>query len=140
MAKERKNNQVEGKETGQSVGMPVILAFLFPGAGHLYLKKYIQAAVFFVVEVTLLVSGWLMQGEMHSLFRENAKEGFLQLAAAFGNLAMGVLHFVLHFAGLAQGNIEARTYEYGTTFIIIAALINMLVILNAYDIARGEKK
>jgi hypothetical protein len=140
MAKDKKKVQAVEKSVPQSVGMPCILAFLFPGAGHLYLKKYVQAAVFFIVELTLLVSGWLMQGEMHSLFRENAKEGFLQLAAGIGNLAMGALHFVFHFAGLAQGNIEARTYEYGTTFIIIAALINMLVILNAYDIARGEKK
>ena len=139
MAKDKKKAQVVDNSTSRSVGMPCILAFLFPGAGHLYLKKYVHAAVFFLVEVTLLVSGWLMQGEMHSLFRENAKEGFLQLAAALGNLAMGVLHFVFHFAGLAQGNIEARTYEYGTTFIIIAALLNMLVILNAYDIARGDK-
>jgi uncharacterized protein DUF6677 len=33
----------------------------------------------------------------------------------------------------------AITYEYGNTFVIVAGLLNMLVALDAFDIAKGRK-
>ena len=33
----------------------------------------------------------------------------------------------------------AASYEYGNTFLIVAGLLNMLVVLDAYDIALGRK-
>jgi len=33
----------------------------------------------------------------------------------------------------------AITYEYGNTFVIVAGLLNMLVVLDAFDIAKGRK-
>lgn len=120
-----------------------LLAWLVPGAGHFYLRRYRHAAVFFAAVVILAGVGVFLNGEMHSLLRANAKEGFLQLMAAFGNLALGVIHFVFLIFGLAPGGLDAvrfRTYEYGTTLIIVAALINVLVILDAFDFARGVKE
>jgi hypothetical protein len=34
---------------------------------------------------------------------------------------------------------SAITYEYGNTFVIVAGLLNMLVVLDAFDIAKGRK-
>jgi hypothetical protein len=31
------------------------------------------------------------------------------------------------------------TYEYGNAFVIVAGLLNMLVVLDAYDVAQGRK-
>ena len=39
----------------------------------------------------------------------------------------------------AQGVVTAASYEYGNTFLIVAGLLNMLVVLDAYDIALGRK-
>ena len=33
----------------------------------------------------------------------------------------------------------AASYEYGNTFVIVAGLLNMLVALDAYDVALGRK-
>ena len=33
----------------------------------------------------------------------------------------------------------AITYEYGNTFVIVAGLLNMLVVLDVFDIAKGRK-
>jgi hypothetical protein len=41
--------------------------------------------------------------------------------------------------GLGKGVVTAATYEYGNTFVIVAGLLNMLVALDAYDIALGRK-
>jgi len=122
------------------IAIACFLAWLVPGAGHLYLRKYIHGAVFFFCITTLVVAGIMMQGEMHSFMRQNANEGFLQWLAALGNIALGAYHFIIQATGLATGNIEARAYEYGTTFIIIASLVNLLVVFDAFDHARGVKR
>ena len=31
------------------------------------------------------------------------------------------------------------TYEYGNAFLIVAGLLNMLVVIDAYDVALGRK-
>jgi hypothetical protein len=41
--------------------------------------------------------------------------------------------------GLGKGVVTAATYEYGNTFVIVSGLLNMLVALDAYDIALGRK-
>ena len=115
------------------------LAVLFPGAGHLYLRKYRRAALFGFCVLSLAIAGAATSGEMHSLLRENAGEGFLQMLAAIGNIGLGAVHIVFLVFGIAHGDIASRGYEYGTTFIIVAALINVLVVLDAWDIAVGKK-
>lgn len=113
-----------------------LLAFLVPGLGHLYLRRRGQAAVFFATITALAIAGWLVNGEMYSFLRDNSGEGFLQTMAALGSIFLGAYHLIFHFFGLALGEITARSHEYGTTFILIAALLNILVILNAWDVAR----
>ena len=122
------------------IGIALFLAWLVPGAGHLYMRKYFHAAVYFAVITILVIAGVMMQGEMHSYLRDNSSEGFLQGLAALGNIALGAYHLVLHGLGWAAGNIEVRSYEYGTTFIIIAALLNVLTVLDAFDHARGLRQ
>ena len=41
--------------------------------------------------------------------------------------------------GAGAGRVVAITYEYGNTFLIVAGLLNMLVVLDAFDIAKGRK-
>ena len=129
-----------GSDRFSRISIVCILAWLLPGAGHLYVRKYTHAGVFFLTITVLVVAGILMQGEMHSFLRENSGEGFLQWMAAAGNIALGAYHLLLHATGLATGDITLRSHEYGTTFIIIAALINLLVVFDAFDHARGVKQ
>ena len=127
------------KDQFSRIGIACFLAWLVPGAGHLYLRKYWHAAVYFFSVTALVVVGVLLQGEMHSLLRANSGEGFLQWLAALGNVALGGYHLLMQALGLALGDVTVRNYEYGTTFIIVAALINLLVVLDAFDHARGVK-
>ena len=41
--------------------------------------------------------------------------------------------------GHGAGQVTAITYEYGNAFAIVAGLLNMLVVLDAWDIAEGRK-
>jgi hypothetical protein len=37
------------------------------------------------------------------------------------------------------GDVRAVSYEYGNAFLIVAGLLNLLVVIDAYDIALGRK-
>jgi hypothetical protein len=116
----------------------VILFFswLIPGAGHFMQKKYVKGAVFLTGIVLLMVLGLVMQGKFYSTspFHPLMVLGFL------GDLGNGIFYFIIKFAGWDAGNIEAVTFHYGTTYLATAGLINYLVALNAFDIARGKRK
>jgi hypothetical protein len=63
----------------------------------------------------------------------------LVLLAAFADLGNGVPYLIAAVAGLGQGRVVAATFEYGNTFLIVSGLLNMLVALDAYDVALGRK-
>jgi hypothetical protein len=111
-----------------------ILAWLVPGGGHLYLGRWGRAAVFFVSVVGLFLLGLYMDGKLFSL-----EAGFFGFLRFFADAAMGLLYVLGKFLGAGQGDIRSYGYEYGNTFLYTAGLINMLVILDAFDIANGRK-
>ncbi len=40
---------------------------------------------------------------------------------------------------MGAGRVIAVSYEYGNAFLIVAGLLNMLVVLDAFDVAQGRK-
>ena len=112
------------------------ISWLFPGAGHFIQKKYLKGAVFLTGIVLLLVFGIIMQGK----FYDTKEVHPLIILGFFGDLGNGIFYFIIHLLGLAKGNIEASTFHYGTTYLVSAGLINYLVALNAFDIAKGRRK
>jgi ABC-type microcin C transport system permease subunit YejE len=59
--------------------------------------------------------------------------------AALADLGMGVTYFAASVLGYGAGEVRAVTYEYGNAFLIVAGLLNLLVIIDAYDVAVGRK-
>jgi len=58
---------------------------------------------------------------------------------AMANLGIGLAYFVASPLGLGRGDVRAVSYEYGNTFLIVAGLLNLLVVIDAYDVALGRK-
>ena len=58
---------------------------------------------------------------------------------AFADLGIGVPYFIARALGSGVGRVIAVTYEYGNVFTIVAGLLNMLVVLDAFDVAQGRK-
>lgn len=114
----------------------LFLSWLFPGLGHIVQKKYVKGFVFLVGILLLLIFGLVMQGK----FYDTKELHPLMLLGFLGDLGSGIFFFIIKLVGLGKGNIQAVTYHYGTTYMACAGLINYLVSLNAYDIARGIRK
>jgi hypothetical protein len=59
--------------------------------------------------------------------------------AAIADLGIGATYFVASALGFGVGDVRAVTFEYGNTFLIVAGLLNLLVVVDAYDVALGRK-
>jgi hypothetical protein len=52
---------------------------------------------------------------------------------------MGVPYLIASAMGGGAGDVVAQNFEYGNAFLIVAGLLNMLVVLDAFDVAEGRK-
>ncbi|MBI2835694.1 MAG: hypothetical protein HYX76_14835 [Acidobacteria bacterium] len=112
-----------------------LAAWAMPGAGHLWLRRTSKGAVFLVVLPLMFVIGLALQGR---LFPFRASEPLVALAA-LADLGIGATYLIARALGYGGGSVTAATYEYGNTFLIVAGLLNLLVIVDAYDVALGRK-
>ncbi len=112
-----------------------IAAWLVPGAGHLWQGRIQKGVVFLTAIPLMFATGLWLDGR---LFPFEISQPLVVLAA-LASLGNGVPYFVASLLGLGAGVVTAASYEYGNTFLIVAGLLNMLVVLDAYDIALGRK-
>ena len=112
-----------------------LAAWAIPGAGHLLLGR-VQKGLTFLITLTLMfVFGLWLQGR---LFPIELSQPLVALAA-LADLGIGIPFFIAHAMGAGAGRVVALTYEYGNAFLIVAGLMNMLVVLDAFDMAQGRK-
>ena len=112
-----------------------VAAWAIPGAGHLWLGRT-QKGVTLLVALTLMFAfGLWLEGPL--LPFEFSQP--LVALAAFADLGNGMPYFIAKAVGAGRGNVIAVTYEYGNAFIIVAGLLNMLAVLDAFDVAQGRK-
>jgi hypothetical protein len=117
------------------ISLSCLLAWLLPGAGHLYLGKKGRAIAFFLCIFFLFFAGIAIQGNIFAF--EQGK--FLRNLATIADMGVGPIYFLAKYGRLERSDIWSYTYDYGTVFIIISGLLNILLIFDAYDIAVGRK-
>jgi hypothetical protein len=118
-----------------ALALVCLLAWALPGAGHLWLGRRQKGLVFLPVLLLMFAIGLLLQGEVFPLeFNEP-----LGALAAVADMGLGGPWLLTRLTGAGAGTVTAVTYEYGNCFLIVAGLLNYLVVLDAFDIAKGRK-
>jgi len=126
----------ETQDRPATAGIPVaVSAWLVPGLGHLMLGRTRRALTFFIVVTGMFAFGLYLRGR---IFQLNTAEP-LTFLAGLAERGVGLPFFAAKLLGMGLGEVTAMTYEYGYTFCIVAGLLNMLIMLDAYDIAVGRK-
>jgi hypothetical protein len=124
-----------GAPEKSTLALVCVLAWLLPGAGHLWLGRTQKGLVFLVALPLMFLIGLLLHGR---IFPFEVTQPLVALAAV-ANLGIGGMYFLVWALGYGAGLVVAPAYEYGNTFLIVAGLLNVLVVLDAYDIAVGRK-
>jgi hypothetical protein len=100
------------------------------------LAKWDRATVFFGSITLMLVFGIQMQGRL-----VGPEFGdFFSTLKFIADAGAGLLYWIPWFLGMGVGDPTAYAYDYANVFIYVAGLLNMLVIVDTFDIAMGRKK
>jgi hypothetical protein len=110
-------------------------AWLIPGFGHLLLRRRWRALILFVTIVAMFLMGVAMKGQ----FFASSSGSYLETLGHFGELCAGVVMPAATFFGYTGGDPFFVCSDYGTAFLIAAGMLNILAILDAFDIAMGRK-
>ena len=112
------------------------LAWLFPGLGHFYLGRRRTAITFALIVSACFALGLSFEGRLYTI--EDGQP--LTILATFAVSGAGLWNIAARvFSSNPGGTVLAPTYEYGCAFLLTAGLMNLLLMLDAWDIASGRK-
>jgi hypothetical protein len=127
----------QNKSAGAGQGfvyLPLIAGWLVPGAGHFLLKKWGRGALLTASILSMFVLGLAMQGKLYS----NAHE-ILDLLGLAGDLGTGLLYIVGRGLDLGANPVQVTTADWGTRFIVVAGLLNVIAAVDAHNLRTGRK-
>ncbi len=116
--------------------MVLIAGWLVPGAGHFLLKKWVRGALLLVSIVAMFSIGIALKGKIYA---PNTGE-LLDMLNFVGDLGNGLLYLLARVAGWGQMPVELVTADYGTKFIVVAGLLNIIAAVDAHSLATGRKQ
>ena len=119
----------------KSVWTCLLLAWLLPGGGHLWLRRWGRGALLLASISVMFFLGIALGGRFFQFRPSDIVEtlGFL------GDFCSGLLFLAAHWAEYYATISASPMADYGTKFLLVAGLLNVLCILDAYDIAIGNK-
>jgi hypothetical protein len=112
-----------------------VLAWAVPGLGHVAAGRWGRGLLFAIVVLALFLGGIGLQGKVYRPVQGEP----LSYLAAVGAAGVGLPYVAARALGLGFGDIRAVGYEYGNTFTLVAGLLNLLIVLDAYDVASGRR-
>jgi len=112
-----------------------LASWAIPGAGHLWLGRRAKGLIFLVALPVMFAIGLAIRGRLFPCDFSDPLVGLEALA----DLGIGVPYFIASALGYGAGDVRAVTYEYGNAFLIVAGLLNLLVVIDAYDVMMGRK-
>lgn len=112
-----------------------IAGWFIPGAGHLIQRRWGRGLLIMFCVVAMFVLGLQMQGKVYA---PNTGD-LLDILGFLGDLGAGALYLVIKALGLGHTAIQLASADYGTKFMIVAGLLNIISAVDAHDIALGKK-
>ena len=112
-----------------------VAAWLVPGLGHLLLGRWGRALVFFCSVAGLVVSGYLLRG---NVFPSHSGDPFGTLGF-LADAGAGVFYYFSRFFEAAGPDVSRAAGDYGTRFIAAAGVVNLLAVLDTIEISTGRR-
>ncbi len=131
---------VEAAAPLRSPILVILAAWLVPGSGHFLLGRRGRAAIIFCAVLAAFAIGVGMQGPFFApVANGDVLSKLIQYGGIAGDIANGLLYFIASFAGYGPPDGPGHASDYGSKFIVCAGLLNILGIVDAYEIATRKK-
>jgi hypothetical protein len=129
-----------GAEASAGKWIPAVaLGWLIPGGGHMMLKRPARGAVILACVAAMYLLGLMMRGALFEPRSDDLLTAVIYYGGFVGNVMSGILYFLTKWLGYAQPDVAGHVHDYGTKFLVAAGLLNVLGMVDAYEIATGQK-
>ncbi|HEY4962926.1 MAG TPA: DUF6677 family protein [Terriglobales bacterium] len=113
-----------------------LAGWLLPGLGHFIQRRWIRGLLLMLAVFIMFFAGLGMQGRVYAF---NTGD-LLDILGFVGDLGAGLLYFIARAMDWGAGNIQRAVADYGTKYIVVAGLLNIVSAADAYHIAIGKKQ
>jgi TM2 domain-containing membrane protein YozV len=137
MAKEK-----EAKQPAPPIGVwgpAVVLGWLVPGAGHFLLKRTGRGLLLLLAVTGMFLCGLMMRGAMFQPQTGDLLTTLINTGGFVGDICSGLLYLLSVWLGYNQPDMAGAVHDYGTKFLVTAGLLNVLAMVDAFEIAAGRK-
>jgi TM2 domain-containing membrane protein YozV len=124
----------QGKQSG-FVYLPLIAGWLVPGAGHFLLRKWGRGALLAASILGMFILGLATQGKIYT-----GAHDILDILGMAGDLGNGLLYVLARATGLGADQVMVTTADYGTRFIEVSGLLNIIAAVDAHNLRTGRKQ
>lgn len=111
------------------------IAWFIPGAGHLIQKRWLRGLMLLICVVAMFAFGLAMDGK---IYKSNTGD-LLDILGFISDLGTGALYILGRMLDWGGTAIYIAAADYGTKFIAVAGLLNIISAVDAYHIAIGKK-
>jgi hypothetical protein len=117
----------------------VALAWIIPGGGHFLLKRPGRGGLIAASVVAMFLLGLMMRGALFQPQGGDLLTTVIYYGGFVGDLMSGALYFLTVWLGYAQPDVAGHVHDYGTKFLVAAGLLNVLAMVDTFEIATGKK-
>ena len=138
MASPTQQQQIAQQIPGDKTMFPalvLLLGWLIPGGGHLLLGKWVRASLLFAAILTMYLTGLALSGKVYT---PNTGD-LLDMLGFAGQLGMGLLYMLARLFGWGASSVVNTLADYGTKFLVVGGLLNVIAAIDAHSIANGRK-
>jgi len=118
-----------------SPAVALFAGWLIPGAGHLLLKKPVRAALLFISIAAMFAIGIALEGKVYTPGTGDP----LDILGFAGDLGAGGPYILTRMLDLGHSSVQIAIADYGTKFIVVAGLLNIVAAVDAHSLASGRK-
>ena len=122
--------------TGSMAIIAPLAGWLLPGLGHFIQRRWIRGLLLMLAVFIMFFAGLGMQGKVYGF---NTGD-LLDILGFVGDIGSGLLYFIARAMDWGAGNIQRAVADYGTKYIVVAGLLNIISAVDAYHIAIGKKQ
>ena len=112
-----------------------VAGWLVPGLGHVLLRKWDKAIVYFFSVAILALVGLWMRG---NVFNSNAADAF-DMLGFLADVGSGIFYFLAGTINPAGADVSRASGDYGTRLFATAGVLNLLCVLEVLQIGFGSK-
>ncbi len=126
--------RVSGR-VGVSPVVALLAGWLVPGAGHFLLKMPVRGVLLLVSIVSMFAIGVGLEGKIYT---PNTGD-LLDILGFAGDLGSGVLYVLARVFDWGHASVQVAVGDYGTKFLVVAGLLNLIAAVDAHSLASGRK-